>query len=180
MFTMPATLPGVARTLPPTGSLRSRRAPRAKGGVRAPILQAGKTDDIMIRALPRDVSDAPPVDATAVTRREAFSLAALGAMMLGAMTDVANPAPALAAYGADAGGTSAEGSGADVTWRVFYGAADPPATYGYLGGTTKDKAKYSYDVPSDWVEEAPSKVEKGAGGSRTADGSSPAPGARST
>ena len=164
MFTMPATLPGVARTLPPTGSLRSRRAPRAKGGVRAPILQAGKTDDIMIRALPRDVSDAPTVDATAVTRREAFSLAALGAMMLGAMTDVANPAPALAAYGADAGGTSAEGSGADVTWRVFYGAADPPATYGYLGGTTKDKAKYSYDVPSDWVEEAPSKVEKGAGG----------------
>ena len=126
MFTMAATLPGVARTLPPTGSLRSRRAPRAKGGVRAPILQAGKTDDIMIRALPRDVSDAPPVDATAVTRREAFSLAALGAMMLGAMTDVANPAPALAAYGADAGGSSA--------------------------------------VPSDWVEEAPSKVEKGAGG----------------
>ena len=92
------------------------------------------------------------------------ALAALGAVMLGAVTDVANPAPALAAYGADAGGSSAEGSGADVTWRVFYGAADPPATYGYLGGTTKDKAKYSYDVPSDWVEEAPSKVEKGAGG----------------
>ena len=81
MFTMPATLPGVARTLPPTGSLQSRRAPRAKGGVRAPILQAGKTDTT-IRALPRDVSDAPTVDATAVTRREAFSLAALGAVIV--------------------------------------------------------------------------------------------------
>ena len=39
-----------------------------------------------------------------------------------------------------------------------------PGDHGYLGGTTKDKAKYSYEVPSDWVEEAPSKVEKGAGG----------------
>ena len=78
---------------------------------------------------------------------------------------MAHPAPALAAYGADAGGLSAGGSsGEDVTWSTFYGAAAPPATYGYLGGTTKDKAKYSYEVPSDWVEEAPSKVEKGAGG----------------
>ena len=40
----------------------------------------------------------------------------------------------------------------------------PPATYGTLGGTTKDKAKYSYEIPSNWTEEAPSKVEKGAGG----------------
>ena len=39
-----------------------------------------------------------------------------------------------------------------------------PATYGTLGGTTKDKAKYSYEVPSNWKEEAPTKVEKGAGG----------------
>jgi hypothetical protein len=33
-----------------------------------------------------------------------------------------------------------------------------------LGGTSPEKAKYSYDVPSNWVEEAPNKVEKGAGG----------------
>ena len=51
-----------------------------------------------------------------------------------------------------------------MTFSTFYGAANPPATYGGLGGTTPDKAKYSYDVPSNWKEEAPTKVEKGAGG----------------
>jgi hypothetical protein len=33
-----------------------------------------------------------------------------------------------------------------------------------LGGTSPEKAKYSYDVPSNWVEEAPNKVEKGSRG----------------
>jgi hypothetical protein len=72
------------------------------------------------------------------------------------------PAPALAAYGADAGKDTATST--EVTFSTFYGAASPPATYGTLGGTSKDKAKYSYDVPNNWTEEAPTKVEKGAGG----------------
>ena len=162
MFTMITMAATSVRAPAPTRSLRARRVPRAKGSPRR-VEQAGT---IGIRASRLD--DAPrDVDASrlTVTRREAFSsLAALGATMIGA-AEVAHPAPALAAYGADAGGSSAGGSsGEDVTWSTFYGAAAPPATYGYLGGTTKDKAKYSYEVPSDWVEEAPSKVEKGAGG----------------
>lgn len=164
MFTMITMAATSVRAPAPTRSLRARRVPRAKGSPRR-VKQAGI---IGIRSKASRLDDAPcDVDASrpTVTRREAFSsLAALGATMIGA-AEVAHPAPALAAYGADAGGLSAGGSsGEDVTWSTFYGAAAPPATYGYLGGTTKDKAKYSYEVPSDWVEEAPSKVEKGAGG----------------
>ena len=47
---------------------------------------------------------------------------------------------------------------------TFYGAANPPATYGGVGGTTKDKARYSFSVPSSWVEDTVSKTEKGASG----------------
>ena len=164
MFTMITMAASSVRAPAPTRSLRARRVPRAKGSPRR-VEQAGI---IGIRSKASRLDDAPcDVDAsrTTVTRREAFSsLAALGATMIGA-AEVAHPASALAAYGADAGGSSAKAvSGEDVTWSTFYGAAAPPATYGYLGGTTKDKAKYSYEVPSDWVEEAPSKVEKGAGG----------------
>ena len=165
MFTMITMAASSVRAPAPTRSLRARRVPRAKGS--PPVEQAGITGSkATVRASRLD--DAPcDVDASrpTVTRREAFSsLAALGATMIGA-AEVAHPVPALAAYGAEAGGSSAGGStGEDVTWSTFYGAAAPPATYGYLGGTTKDKAKYSYEVPSDWVEEAPSKVEKGAGG----------------
>lgn len=38
------------------------------------------------------------------------------------------------------------------------GAANPPATPGKLGGTTKAKARYSFDYPETWVEEVISKV----------------------
>lgn len=81
-----------------------------------------------------------------------------------AVTSTANPTPAFAAYGAGAGSDEAATTSGPVTFSTFYGAAAPPATYGTLGGTTKDKAKYSYDVLSTWMEEAPTKVEKGAGG----------------
>jgi len=47
---------------------------------------------------------------------------------------------------------------------TFYGAANPPATPGKLGGTTKAKARYSFDYPETWVEEVISKVEKGTNG----------------
>ena len=73
--------------------------------------------------------------------------------------------PAQAAYGSSSGGgEEAASGGGGAAFTTFYGAAAPPATYGSLGGTTKDKAKYSYEVPSNWVEEATTKVEKGAGG----------------
>lgn len=41
---------------------------------------------------------------------------------------------------------------------TFYGAANPPATYGGVGGTTRDKARYSFVVPSGFKEDAVSKV----------------------
>ena len=113
---------------------------------------------------PRGADSAPAPRAR--SRRDA--LAALTAAFAAACASAGPPPPpAFAAYGASSGAAEdADGAsrGGPVAFTTFYGAAAPPATYGYLGGTTPDKAKYSYDVPSDWVEEAPSKVEKGAGG----------------
>jgi len=94
----------------------------------------------------------------APTRRaalSAFAFAAGGAA-------IASPA-AYAAYGAASVGVSSDDD-EEVTWSTFYGAANPPATYGSLGGTTKAAAKYSYDVASSWKEEPTTKVEKGSGG----------------
>jgi hypothetical protein len=92
-------------------------------------------------------------------RRDAFALAAAaGAVLLNEGTVPA----AFAAYGSAAG--TSDGASEPVTYSTFYGAAEPPATYGKVGGTTPNRAKYSYEVPSTWKEEATSKVEKGSGG----------------
>ena len=119
------------------------------------------------RAVPRtralsEAKRAEPLDASEVTRVRSRR-DVLHAGLAAAFAAVAAPSPALAAYGAATGGDDAADAG-PVTFSTFYGAAAPPATYGTLGGTTKDKAKYSYEVPSNWKEEAPTKVEKGAGG----------------
>ena len=47
---------------------------------------------------------------------------------------------------------------------IFYGAAQPPATYGGVGGCKKEQARYSLLIPSSFKEEAVSKVEKGSQG----------------
>jgi len=97
-----------------------------------------------------------------VVSRRALSLSASTLAVLGAVALV-EPRPSDAAYGSASGGGGGEDA-TEGTWDTFYGAADPPATYGALGGTKKSLAKYSYDVASSWVEEATSKVEKGSGG----------------
>ena len=97
-----------------------------------------------------------------VVSRRALSLSASTLAVLGAVALV-EPRPSDAAYGSASGAGGGEVA-TEVTWDTFYGAADPPATYGALGGTKKSLAKYSYDVASSWVEEATSKVEKGSGG----------------
>merc|ERR1712137_559123 len=89
----------------------------------------------------------------------AFAAATVPALQLGCPV-----LPAQAAYGSSGSSAGEDAAGEGVSFSTFYGAAAPPATYGSLGGTTQDKAKYSYEVPSNWVEEATSKVEKGAGG----------------
>ncbi|KAK3281124.1 hypothetical protein CYMTET_11072 [Cymbomonas tetramitiformis] len=58
----------------------------------------------------------------------------------------------------------AEGEGNDVELVTYYGAADPPATYGGRGGTTRELARYSYLLPSSWKEDLVNKVEKGTNG----------------
>ena len=101
----------------------------------------------------------PRATTAAAGRRDMLSSAAIAAAAL-----IVSPLaairvePAWAAYGADAGAAGDAAAAADVTFSTFYGAASPPATYGYLGGTTPDKAKYSYEKPSNWVEEAPTKA----------------------
>merc|ERR1712118_493334 len=47
---------------------------------------------------------------------------------------------------------------------IFWGAADPPATYGKSARTTKEFARYSFVYPPDWKEQAINKVEKGTNG----------------
>lgn len=88
--------------------------------------------------------------------RRAFGLAIGGAIATATMM----AREATAAYGTAASDEVAS----EGEFTTFYGAANPPATYGSIGGTTKALAKYSYEVPDGWVEEATSKVEKGSGG----------------
>ena len=53
---------------------------------------------------------------------------------------------------------------ADGNVVQFYGAANPPATYGGVGGTTRQFARYGFLIPDTFTEEAVSKVDKGSGG----------------
>ena len=48
--------------------------------------------------------------------------------------------------------------------EIFWGAANPPATYGGTARTTKEFARYSFVYPPDWKEQAINKVEKGTNG----------------
>ena len=98
--------------------------------------------------------------ATVVKRRDAFALAAAAGTTI-LFNEQTIPA-AFAAYGTASGG--GDEASQPVTYSTFYGAAEPPATYGKVGGTTPNRAKYSYEVPSTWKEEPTSKVEKGSGG----------------
>ena len=142
----------------------SRDGPPRRPGDLARVVRARASSSSVANDAPRGADSAPAPRAR--SRRDA--LAALTAAFAAACASAGPPPPpAFAAYGASSGAAEdADGAsrGGPVAFTTFYGAAAPPATYGYLGGTTPDKAKYSYDVPSDWVEEAPSKVEKGAGG----------------
>ena len=47
---------------------------------------------------------------------------------------------------------------------IFWGAANPPATYGGTARTKKEFARYSFIYPSDWKEQPVNKVEKGTNG----------------
>jgi len=129
-----ALAPAFAPRAPASG------APRASGARRVVVARA-----------------AAPSPSSSSSRRVALALASSLAAFL-------RPRASDAAYGTSAGGSSDDTDASDLTWGTFYGAANPPATYGTTGGTTKSLAKYSYDVPSSWVEEATTKVEKGSGG----------------
>ena len=157
MLAIASTVGGVAARASPASFRKS--SARARSPAVVVVARATGSSRSSTPSSSSETDAAPP---PTPSRREtlALSLATATAAILPAL---ARANPALAAYGVDAGGGEGASSG-PVTFATFYGAASPPATYGYLGGTTPDKAKYSYDVPSDWVEEAPSKVEKGAGG----------------
>ena len=154
MFALGAPCLARANAAPSTRASRSSRCRDNNNNASRGCVPPSST--IVARASPED-APAP----VALSRRD--TLAAASVAFASAVL-AARPAPALAAYGASASGSAEETADGPVTFSTFYGAAAPPATYGTLGGTTKDKAKYSYEIPSNWTEEAPSKVEKGAGG----------------
>ena len=76
---------------------------------------------------------------------------------------------AYAAYGnapgaGGAGGAAETGDASAIKFNTFYGAATSPVNYGGVGGTTKAKARYSFDYPATFTEDTVGKVDKGTKG----------------
>ena len=92
-------------------------------------------------------------------RREAL------AGMAAAVAAVLPADQARAAYGSSASAGGAVEEDKPPVYERFYGAANPPATYGGLGGTTPELARYSYETNvATWKEITVGKVDKGVGG----------------
>ncbi|RMZ53744.1 hypothetical protein APUTEX25_003883 [Auxenochlorella protothecoides] len=49
-------------------------------------------------------------------------------------------------------------------YKVFYGLASPPTSYGGYGGNAKEDAKYTFEYPTNWKSEVVNKVSKGTQG----------------
>lgn len=49
-------------------------------------------------------------------------------------------------------------------YQTLLGMATPPTSYGGYGGNANEKPKYSFEYPTGWKTEVPSKVEKGTQG----------------
>jgi len=49
-------------------------------------------------------------------------------------------------------------------YTTFLGYATPPTSYGGYGGNAKEDAKYTFEYPTGWKSEVPSKTEKGTQG----------------
>ena len=43
-------------------------------------------------------------------------------------------------------------------YGIFYGMASPPTSYGGYGGNANEKPKYTFEYPTGWKSEQPSKV----------------------
>lgn len=43
-------------------------------------------------------------------------------------------------------------------YKIFYGMATPPTSYGGYGGNANEAAKYTFEYPAEWKQESPSKV----------------------
>jgi len=55
-------------------------------------------------------------------------------------------------------------SKADDEYSTFLGFATPPTSYGGYGGNANETPKYTFEYPTGWKSEVPSKVEKGTQG----------------
>eukprot|EP00877_Chromochloris_zofingiensis_P002444 jgi/Chrzof1/121/Cz01g04040.t1_P19-2 len=49
-------------------------------------------------------------------------------------------------------------------YQTFFGMATPPTSYGGYGGNANESPKYTFEYPTGWKTEVPSKVEKGTQG----------------
>lgn len=107
-----------------------------------------------------------PLTTTHAMNNQDVSRRGAMASMFGAGVAVAGggvPQPAWAAYG-NADPTGVAATGGVATYSQFYGAADPPATYGGVGGTTLELARYGYFMNDKWREEPVGKVDKAIAG----------------
>lgn len=139
-----ATLKAVSLGQCARPSARRSTAVRYSGGATAvpvPRVRNGTS----VRCSSEDSS--PPGSSCKIARREVLSLATAAAFM-----KIAPP-------------VFADEAGELVT---FYGAANPPATYGGIGGTEPEKARYTFQYPKELFKElSVSKVEKGTNGTDT-------------
>ena len=53
---------------------------------------------------------------------------------------------------------------AEAGYEMFFGAANPPGTYGRSARTQPSQARYEFEYPEGWEEENVNKIEKGTSG----------------
>mmetsp|Transcript_12364 Transcript_12364/g.25981 ORF Transcript_12364/g.25981 Transcript_12364/m.25981 type:complete len:265 (-) Transcript_12364:127-921(-) len=125
--------------------LPSRRSASARSGAKAAAVSRPRVrTSTLVRCATEDAS---PGSSCKVARREVLSLAAAAAVM-----KIAPP-------------VFADEEGEPIT---FYGAANPPATYGGIGGTAPEMARYTFQYPAGMFKElGVSKIEKGTNGTDT-------------
>ena len=68
------------------------------------------------------------------------------------------------AAGLPLGGAAAPALAVEAGYEMFYGAANPPGTYGRSARCAPAQARYEYEYPEGWEEESVNKIEKGTSG----------------
>lgn len=128
----------MALTCSPASSVLSRTSSSSKRAAYASFKPAAtvRTARVRVNAATQDAAEG------AIDRRSMLAFSAVLPLML--------QQSAVADDGAE--------------FQTLLGMASPPTSYGGYGGNANEKPKYSFEYPTGWKTEVPSKVEKGTQG----------------